>query len=220
MILYVNGDSHSAGHDAGGPDFAYGRYVADKLNAEYVCDAVAGCSNDSIIERTLKYLESTTPDLMIIGWSTWERETWFWNNEPYNFTSSGTDSVHPMLQEFYKEWVIDNDKPYVRRQKERDAHTKIYLLHKYLTAKNIKHLFFNCYSYFFYNVQYNEPKYYWGDADRNYIDPYNSHMTYYKWLENKEFKPANPKFFHYGADAHQAWADFLLPKIKSIIDSN
>jgi hypothetical protein len=51
-----------------------------KLNAEYVCDAVAGCSNDSIIERTLKYLETNTPDLMIIGWSTWERETWFWNN--------------------------------------------------------------------------------------------------------------------------------------------
>lgn len=218
MILYVNGDSHSAGHDAGGPEFAYGRYVADELNADYVCDAVAGCSNDSIIDRTLKYLESTTPDLIVIGWSTWERETWFWNNEPYNFTSSGTDSVHPMLREFYKEWVIDSEKPHIQRQKERDAHTKIYLLHKYLTAKNIKHLFFNCYSYFFYNVQYNEPKYYWGDADRNYIDPYNSQMTYYKWLENQEFKPANPKFFHYGADAHEAWAQHLLPYIKKLYD--
>ena len=219
MIFYVNGDSHSAGHDAGGPEFAYGRYVAEAVNAEYVCDAVAGCSNDSIIDRTLKYLESNTPDLIVIGWSTWERETWFWNNEPYNFTASGTDSVHPMLQKFYKEWVIDSGKLHVQRQKERDAHTKIYLLHKYLTAKNIKHLFFNCYSCFFYNVRYNEPKYYWGDLNRNYIDPYNSHMTYYKWLENKEFKPANPKFFHYGADAHEAWAEFLLPKIKSIIDT-
>ena len=55
MILYVNGDSHSAGHDAGGPDFAYGRHLANALNSEYVCDAVSGCSNDSIIERTLKY---------------------------------------------------------------------------------------------------------------------------------------------------------------------
>jgi len=220
MILYVNGDSHSAGHDAGGPEFAYGRNIADGLGYDYICDAVAGCSNDSIIDRTLKYLESNTPDLIVIGWSTWERETWFWNNEPYNFTSSGTDSVHPMLQEFYKEWVIDSVKPYVQRQREQDAHLKIYLFHKLLQAKNIKHLFFNSYSFFFYKKQYNDPKYYWGENDINYLHPYDVKMTYYQWLENKGFKPANPKFFHYGADAHQAWADFLLPKIKSIIDNN
>ena len=221
MILYVNGDSHSAGHDAveRGPNLeaSYGFKLAKKLNAEFVCDAVAGCGNDSIIDRTLKYLESNIPDLIVIGWSTWERETWCWNNEPYNFTSSGTDSVHPMLREFYKEWVIDSEKPYVQRRRERDAHTKIYLLHKYLTAKNIKHLFFNCYSYFFYNVQYNEPKYYWGDVDRNYIDPYNSQMTYYKWLGDRGFKPSNPEFYHYGEDAHEAWAEFLLPRVQKIL---
>jgi hypothetical protein len=220
MILYVNGDSHSEGHDAGGPDFAYGRYVADALNAEYVCDAVAGCGNDSIIDRTLKYLESNTPDLIVIGWSTWEREAWFWNGQPYNFTSSGTDSVHPMLQEFYKEWVIDSVKPYVQRQRERDAHTKIYLFHKLLQSKNINHLFFNSYSFFFYNLQYNDPKYYWGDNNINYVHPYDLKMTYYEWLKNQGFKPVTPEFYHYGADAHEAWADFLLPKIKSIIDNN
>ena len=217
MILYVNGDSHSEGHDAGGPDFAYGRHIADKLGYDYVCDAVAGCSNDSIIDRTLKYLESNTPDLIVIGWSTWERETWFWNNEPYNFTSSGIDKVHPMLQEFYKEWVIDSVKPYVQRQRERDAHTKIYLFHKLLQAKNIKHLFFNSYSFFFYNLQYNDPKYYWGENDINYVHPYDVKMTYYQWLENQGFKPANPKFFHYGADAHRAWAEFLLPRVQRIL---
>lgn len=225
MILYVNGDSHSNGHDAVIQDFpnlevSYGNVIAKKLGAELVCEAESGCSNDSIIERTLKYLETNTPDFVIIGWSTWERETWFWNGQPYNFTSSGTDSVHPMLQEFYKEWVVDSVKPHVQQQRERDAHTKIYLLHKLLQSKNIKHLFFNCYSFFFYNRQYNDPKYYWGDNDINYIHPYDIKMTYYEWLKNQGFKPTNPKFFHYGVDGHQAWADFLLPKIKSIIDSN
>ena len=54
----------------------------------------------------------------------------------------------------------------------------------------------------------------------NYVHPYDLKMTYYEWLKNQGFKPVTPEFYHYGADAHEAWADFLLPKIKSIIDNN
>lgn len=225
MILYVNGDSHSNGHDAVIKDFpnlevSYGNLIAQKLDAELVCEAESGCSNDSIIDRTLKYLETSTPDFIIIGWSTWERETWTFDKKSYSITSSGVDTVHPMLQDFYKEWVIDSVKPYVQRQREQDAHLKIYLFHKYLLAKNIKHLFFNAYSCFFHIHAYDDPKYYWGHMDQNYIEPYNVNMTYFKWLEDRRFKPTRPEFYHYGPDAHKAWADFLLPKIKSIIDSN
>lgn len=217
--LYVNGDSHSEGHDAGGPEFAYGRHVANALKYDYVCDAIAGCSNDSIITRTLKYLESNSPDFVIIGWSTWERETWWWDNKPYNFTSSGTDSVHPMLEEFYKEWVINSVNPGVQRQQERDAHLKIYLLHRLLKEKNIKHLFFNAYNFFFYTLQYNEPKFVWGKEDCNFIHPYDIKMTYYFWLKSQGFTPSNPESFHYGTDAHRAWASFLLPKIQKVLTS-
>ena len=220
MILYVNGDSHSAGHDAGGIEFAYGRHIADSLGYDYVCEAQPGCSNDSIINRTLKYLESNTPDFLIIGWSTWERETWYWGKQPYNFTSSGTDAIHPMLENFYKEWVIDSSKETVQRQKERDNHIKIYLFHKLLLSRNIKHLFFNCYNYFFHNVQYDEPKYFWGHYDQNYIDPYNKDGVYYFWLKQQGFRPSNPEFYHYGADAHRAWAEFLLPKVQTLLTHN
>ena len=217
--LYVNGDSHSYGTDAGGPDFAYGKHLANSLNYEYVCDAVPGCSNDSIIARTLKYLESNSPDFIVIGWSTWERETWWWDNKPYNFTSSGTDSVHPMLEGFYKEWVISSVNPGTQRQRERDAHLKIYLLHRLLKQKNIKHLFFNCYNFFFYTHQYNEPKFVWGKEDLNFLHPYDIKMAYYFWLKDQGFAPSNSESFHYGADAHQAWANFLSPKIQKILTS-
>jgi hypothetical protein len=224
MILYVNGDSHSAGHDAvipgPNPNVAYGHHVANALKYEYVCDAVAGCSNDSIIDRTLKYLESNTPDFIIIGWSTWERETWYWNNVQYNVTSSGTDSVHPMLEDFYKKWVINTVEPYAQMSKERDAHLKIYLFHKLLKEKNIKHLFFNSYSWFFYTHQYNEPKFYWGHDNINYLHPYDLKMTYYEWLQNQGYVPINAQSFHYGADAHIAWANFILPKVQSILTIN
>ena len=215
MKLYVNGDSHSAGHDAGGPEFAYGKHIANSLNFEYVCDAVAGCSNDSIVDRTLKYLGSNTPDFIIIGWSTWERETWYYANEEYNITASGADTVHPDLEDKYKRWVIDQSEPEVQWHKEFTTHDKIWNLHSQL--KHIPHLFFNCYSHFFYTERQNRPKYDWSNS---YIDPYNQNMTYYFWLKQQGFRPSNPEFYHYGADAHEAWAEFLLPKVQTVLTHN
>lgn len=243
MILYVNGDSHSKGHDAVVQDIpapeddseegwqlfsdwqiymkeknlevSYGNVLAKKLNAELVCEAEAGCSNDSIIDRTLKYLETNTPDFIIIGWSTWERETWYYAGEEYNITASGTDTVHPDLKEKYKQWVIDQSRPEAQWHKEFTTHDKIWNLHNQL--KHIPHLFFNCYSHFFYTEHQNKPKYDWSNS---YIGPYTKDQTYYFWLEQQGFKPSNPKHFHYGADAHAAWAEFLLPKVQTVLTQN
>jgi hypothetical protein len=215
MKLYVTGDSHSMGYDAGGPNFSYGRHIADALGWEFVCDAVSSCSNSSIIKRTEDYLEQQTPDFIVIGWSTWERETWIGQDgKSYHVTSSGLDDLPTDLHERYKNWVIDACKDEIQKQKENSNHDIIWAYHQKLKNQNIPHLFFNCYSYFFYTVAYNKPKYSWGDS---YIDPYNQDMTYYFWLEQHGYKPAVPKFFHYGADAHQAWADFLLPKVQKLL---
>ena len=213
MKLYVNGDSHSAGHDAGGPAVSYGRHIADAVSAEFICDAVPGCSNDSIISRTLKYLENNTPDYIVIGWSTWERETWWHEDISYSITASGTDSVPPELKEQYKQWVIGSSTPEIQHRKEEENHCKIWQLHQLLTNKNIPHLFFNCYSHFYYVTTHAKPRYNWGD---NYVDPYSKDSTYYFWLECNGYTPANPKFYHYGPDAHMAWANFLLPYIKKL----
>jgi hypothetical protein len=211
--LYVNGDSHSAGHDAGGPAFSYGQHLANALNMEFTCDAVAACSNDSIIARTMKYLESNTPDLLVIGWSTWERETWWHGSESYHITASGTDTVHPELRDQYKQWVIDSCTVEFQRKKETKNHDNIWTLHEVLKNRNIKHLFFNCYSHFFYTDAYGEKKYAWGN---NYVNPYDKYHTYYFWLERQGYKPSNPQFYHYGPDAHAAWAEFLLPYIEQL----
>ena len=215
MNLYVNGDSHSCGHDAGGPVHAYGQHIADAIKFNYVCDAEPGCSNDSIIDRTKKYLETTTPDFIIIGWSTWERETWHWNDQSYNITASGTDTVPPELHDKYKQWVIDQSQPEQQWLKEFTNHDKIWQFHNEI--KHIPHLFFNCYSHFFYTQRQNKPRYDWHNS---YIEPYNQNFTYYFWLENMGYRPSNPKFYHYGADAHQAWADFILPKVQMLLTTN
>lgn len=213
MKLYVNGDSHSAGHDAGGPKFSYGQHLANHYAAEFICAAQPGCSNDTIIRTTLEFLQNNSPDLVIIGWSTWEREEWEWFGQKYHVTASGADSVPIELKEKYKQWVIDSTSNAGLQLKEDLNHQKIRQLHLQLKEQNVKHLFFNCYSWFFYTQAYQRPKFNWG---KNYIDPYSKEMTYYFWLENAGFKPSNPTFYHYGADAHQAWAQFLIPYIDQI----
>lgn len=87
MILYVNGDSHSYGHDAGGPQFSYGQHLANQLNAKFICEALNGCDNNSIIERTKKYIRYRKPSFIVIGWTSWVREAWTYNNHTYYISS-------------------------------------------------------------------------------------------------------------------------------------
>ena len=109
MILYINGDSHSYGYDAGGPEFAYGKHIADSFNYTYVNHAEVGCSNTSIIERTLSYIENNRPDFIIIGWSTFEREVWEHKNKKYNVNSSCAghgDFPQELISEYKKKSIF------------------------------------------------------------------------------------------------------------------
>ena len=101
-LLYVNGDSHSAGAEIAGPwcfaeddsrhgklgrvphpdnlKLSYGQLLADKMNCRLICDAESASSNHRIIRTTLKQLIGlqsmpvVRPDFIVIGWSTWERK--------------------------------------------------------------------------------------------------------------------------------------------------
>ena len=218
MILYVNGDSHSCGHDAGGPEYSYGRHVADGLGWQFVCDAEPAVGNDRIIRRTREYLQHTRPDFVIIGWSTWEREEWIYNGLSYHVTASGADDVPEELKTKYKEWVIRQSSQERYTELEYANYDKIWAFHLELKSQNIKHLFFNTYSCFshkrWYNVDSIQTKNKWFEFS---IDLYRQDMTYYFWLKNNGFNLVDPKWHHYDADAHQGWANFILPKVKSIL---
>ena len=212
MILYVNGDSHSYGEDAGGLEYSYGKHLANKLNADFVCHARSGASNDRIIRTTREHLASNRPDIIVIGWSTWEREEWEYNGEKFDVNGSGLSPIPDALHQQYKEWVINEATDWWG--KEKLAYKTILNFHHELTQLEIPHLFFNCYSYFDIIGRTIPDKYDWGI---NYINPYGQTQTYYFWLENQGFKPSNPKFNHYGADAHVAWADFLYPHLTKLL---
>jgi hypothetical protein len=102
MILYVNGDSHSAGAEIV-EDYcfaqddpkhwrlgrephpeclekSYGKQLADRLNCDFICEAESASSNHRIIRTTHNYftgvqgLPAGQADFVVIGWSTWERK--------------------------------------------------------------------------------------------------------------------------------------------------
>ena len=236
MILYVNGDSHAAGAEAVNPyGFAeddgecwgmgrqphpanlrasFGYKLANLLNAELVCDAQSGGCNARIIRTTRDWIDQNpnklSDTLMLIQWSTWEREEWFYQDQWWQVNASGTDHVPPELKEKYRQYVIDVDWTKCTQQ----AHQDVWQFHCYLDELKIPHVFFNANSHFgSFHVENNllvpiiaEQK----DWGTSYIGPYDVAQTYNKVLINNGFKMANPATYHFRADAHCFWAKYLL----------
>ncbi len=231
MILYVNGDSHSAGAEAINthcfanddplyhalgraphPDnlrVSYGQRIADSLGYELVCQAESASSNDRIVRTTKEYLKDNTPDLIIIGWSSWQREEWYYDDNYWQIlgTIPGKDWPKELLDR-HKEWVLNLD----NNQKLREWHYKIWELHQELAG--IPHLFFNCFDGF------DTRKVIQRDWNNQYLNAYDTLFSYQHWLMSNGFKISNPKCSHFGADAHQAWADFLIPQLTKIINES
>lgn len=228
-MIYVNGDSHSAGAELVGPEEgrhcfagddpnyrAYGRdphpeavpktfgyKLAQHLGEELVLDAESASSNDRILRTTQEYLREVTPTLVVIGWATWEREEWNINGEYYQLTAGGTDSVPEHMENEYKSWVL-NQTERTLEHKCNIWHDRIWQLHTELQDRNIPHLFFNTYMQFNDNNRRD-----WGTS---YIDPYEMMGTYYYWLEDKGYQTVTPDSYHYGEDAHTAWYKYLLDR--------
>jgi len=226
LILYVNGDSHSAGAEAVNdycfaeddpfyhalgriphPDnerVSYGCNIANELFAVLHCDAESASSNDRIIRTTRKYLENIKPDFVIIGWSTWEREEWLHDNIYWQINAGGVGHDWPdPVKERYKDYIINLN--WLERTKL--AHQQIHEFHTELQDLAIPHLFFNTYSDF-----HTQEPVGWHDS---YVDPYDPEMTYWKWLTNQGFQ--SNQSFHFRADAHRKWAEFLLPRLTSLL---
>ena len=199
----MNGDSHSAG--AGVPMYnSFAHIVAQKVNMRLENQSTSGASNQKIIRTTRNYLENNRPDFVLIGWSTWEREEWLHNNQYYQINSSGDAQLPLELQNHYKDWVTKQNSD-TRDNKSQHWHQQIYQLHLELKEQNIQHLFFNC-MYNFFKIS---KKLEWNN---NYVDPYDNESSYYWYLKNKNYTADS--WYHYGADGHSAWAEFLINYIK------
>ena len=227
-LLYVNGDSHSAGaeitnnycfaeddnnykdwgrvpHPENIP-FSYGYLLNRDLGLKLKLDAESASSNDRIIRTTNQYLTHHREYIsaVVIGWATWEREEFYWNKTYYQFTAGMIPDPHwpGEVQEHYKDWVLGADSEVSKEY----WHEEIYKLHCLLEQFRIPHIFFNTFTHFGGLKELD-----WNDS---YIEPYDPMGTYYHKLINNGFKPKN-NGYHFGMDAHQYWANYIKPKLES-----
>ena len=197
MLLYANGDSHTA-------SWSYIDVIGENFGTEFVNQAINGTSNASIIRRTREYLKHTRPDLIIIGWSTWEREEWLIDDILYQINASGTDHVPVSHQEQYKDYISNIN----WQQKTRDAHEAIWNFHQDLESVGVKHIFFNG-NNDFSKIEIQKD---WGTS---YIGPYDPASTY-DAIVSEKCETVSPTSYHYGPDGHRVWAQFLT---KYIVDN-
>ena len=229
MILYTNGDSHTAAAEAVN-NFAFaeddrlqqalkraphpnnlkvswGKTLSNILKMPYHTDAESASSNARIIRTTKEWIaesKDTVPAkdvLMIIQWSTWEREEWLIDGEYFQVNASGIDDVPESHKEKYKEFVANVNWD----AKTAKAEQEIFDFHVYLRDLGYKHIFFNG------NNDFYDPKktarY---DYKDSYIDPYLPEGSYDGWLQLHGFGTVITSNYHYGPEAHAAWAKRVL----------
>lgn len=230
MILYVNGDSHTAAAEAvnshafaeDDPNLYYlgrlphpeniqvswGKLLSLALNAGFRCDAESASSNSRILRTTRAWLAEQKNNLqdilVVIQWSTWEREEWLHEGIYYQVNASGEDSVPDELYGRYKSYIANVD----WRQKTQQAHDEIWAFHQQLVDQNIPHVFFNG-NTDFGSIQDRKD---WGI---NYIGPYDPASTYHAQLQAAGIQTVMPDSYHYGRDGHAWWFKYLLKYLMS-----
>lgn len=224
MILYVNGDSHTAAAEAVNsyafaeddpkleylrrlphPDnlaVSWGRLLSENLKAVFHCDAESAASNDRIMRTTRQWMQDHAKDLnrtlMIIQWSTWEREEWLHQGTYYQVNASGIDDVPEDLRTRYKEFIANVD----WNTKTTFWHQKIWELHQELESMNVPHVFFNGDSDFSKVSDRQD----WGSS---YVGPYDPKQTFSAMLKQK-YDTVAPNSYHFGQAAHRFFARFML----------
>jgi hypothetical protein len=227
MILYVNGDSHTAAAEAVNnhafaeddsqyfylgraphPDniaVSWGKLLSGSLRAGFHCGAESASSNARIMRTTREWLTTQGYDqdlLIIIQWSTWEREEWLHNNVYYQVNGSGIDSVPEDLQDRYREFVANID----WKAKTIQAHQDIWEFHQELESKNVRHIFFNGNNDFGPLTERQD----WGSS---YIGPYDPKLTFNYLIQDQGIQTVAPNSWHFGKDGHSYFNRFMLQYI-------
>jgi len=229
MKLYVNGDSHAAAAEAVNPcvfakddsqyfymgraphpanaQVSWAKQLSDVLKTSLYLDAEGASSNDRIIRTTRTWVDNNRIDLaqclIVIQWSTWERQEWQDSNgDYYQVNASGIDHVPDSLRDRYKEFVANVD----WNQCTNHWHEKIWDFHNELTDQKLPHIFFNGNSNFSKIANQKD----WG---LSYINPYDPSQTFDQILKNNAFETVSPDSWHFGKDAHSFWYRYMLQYI-------
>jgi len=208
MLLYANGDSHSLGAIKGGGKVKpFAEYVAEKYKLEIYNDAELASSSYRIIRTTKEYFRKNSNDaFVLIGWGTWDREEWSYNDTYYNVMVGWYKHLPKPLRLKYDTWEKQQDYDSLV-EKSKIVHNDIYNFHTWLKERNIAHLFFNC-MYSFQGIQSKQEQ----NWDNHYLSPYDAQSSYVVHLQNKNYE--HDQWYHFPQEAHAEWANVLIKHIE------
>lgn len=212
--LWINGDSHTYGSYGPTPQDRvanpFAEQIADRLDLEYKNIALPGGSNQRIVRTTIEELPFLKPreDFILIGWTSWERTEW-WLNNHWNQICGDPGYAIP---HFYKDKIKSGEDYNELWRCSKEQEHSIWVLHKLLDNLGFRFLFYLACAHPFHwkSDQHNEGKAQWKINSWAH-DPYAEEgFSYYS--ESQGYQ--KDSLWHYGQEAHNDYADVLLPIVK------
>jgi hypothetical protein len=220
--LWVNGDSHTAGsYSPKNVETPFAKQLAEKFKLEYTNIALPGGSNNRIIRTTIDALPELDPaeTIILIGWSSWERTEWYWNNQWHAICGDPGYDIPDFAQKRWSQHATHYRNQFTDKISDHDLWTKakenehaIWVFHKLLTNLGYKFLFFlGCANTFRWESN----------------NEYNSQLSWLPntWAHNPYLPTGFSEFcqknghekdakWHYGQAAHDDYAEYLITHMK------
>ena len=223
--LWVNGDSHTAGsYSPKNVDNPFAKQLAETFNLEYTNIAQPGGSNQRILRTTTEALPDLDPadTLILIGWSSWERTEWYWDNQWHAICGDPgyqiPDFAKPRWQkhtDHYHRQFDDTVSDHDLWTKSKEQEHAIYVFHKLLENLGYKFLFFlGCDNSMRWESTHEfSSQLPWLPGTWAH-DPYTPTGFSPFCREKGHLRDA---LWHYGQAAHDDYAEFLMPLVRSKI---
>lgn len=223
--LWINGDSHtfgSYGHHR--VKNTFGQQVADYFNWSATNIAEPGGSNQRIIRTTIQALPDLDPaeTFILIGWSSWERTEWYYDNRWYKICGDPGYNIPEFIRQRWQENNEYFQRHYVDRTAEqeiwrcaKEQEHAIWTFHQLLNNLGYKFLFYlGCEYPFFYQNELDrgvDSKLPWLAGTWAH-DPYQeTGFSYYSLQQGF----VRDHLWHFGQDAHDAWAKILIDQVQA-----
>jgi hypothetical protein len=227
--LYVNGDSHSARvYGSTGKSFA--EQLAERFSLQLINRSLPGGSNQRIIRTSQRDLQELDPadTVVLIGWSSFERAEWYYNQDWHKIAGSDAYTLPAELADIGARHLqnFHSDMAHCLNC-HIEQHQSIWNFYNHLIDQTYQFLFFQgCETFFFDglpeqdgNFQFPWKNGSWAhrpyvsvlDDNTRYIESF-SHLCLQQGFQHSD------NYAHFGQDAHDYWADFLKPKIQTLLD--
>jgi len=176
----------------------------DLLAQPLRCWSKNGASNHWIqthIEYFLADKNLLEHSFLFVGWTSWEREEWPWLYHNISVCGGPDFGVPEPMKPRYQQWKQTLTNQYMQ-QCQQHWHDRIHQVHMALRQANVAHLFWTTYDNFHAIADKKD----WHD---NFYRPYDINGCMSGWFKQQGLLSVPGDAFHWGAQAHRAWATEL-----------